>query len=96
VQEVKNKNAKRKALRVFVFWKLTHKTVPASQPLACYRAGFTQFFKKIFVLLGRIVNGLAIHDCRSSPGTKGKGQFSREWREQILQEQFSGSVSTVQ
>jgi hypothetical protein len=30
------------------------------------------FSKKIFVLLGRIVNGFAIHDCRSISGTKGK------------------------
>jgi hypothetical protein len=30
------------------------------------------FSKEIFVLLGRIVNGFAIHDCRSSSGTKGK------------------------
>jgi hypothetical protein len=30
------------------------------------------FSKEIFVLLGRIVNGFAIHDRRSSSGTKGK------------------------
>jgi hypothetical protein len=46
------------------FLKLTHKLFLHRSQLPATAQDPLSFSKEIFVLLGRIVNGLAIHDCR--------------------------------